>query len=106
MKEFRYGVTKYEARPLTDVYPSLISDSAELVACDNLMCVVYRTQSNVTKIEIVNGRTLSYQMDPEICKRVLHFGAFYWERTLTVYYILDQQDGLVSECLKKTFNIY
>lgn len=106
VKEFRYGGTRYEARSLTSsVYPHVVPDCAELVGCDSLMCIVYRNEPTNLRIDVVNGEALSFKLDSKIEGRVLHFGAFYWQKCLTVFFVLDQQDGRISEYCEKNFRI-
>jgi hypothetical protein len=105
VKEFRYGGKKYETRSLTSVYKGLVPEVAELVCCDSLMCLVYRSPATTLRIDIVNGQSLSYSLDRNIEGRVLHFGVFYWSQLLTVFFVLDQNNGEISELYEKSFKI-
>jgi len=69
------------------------------------MCVVYRSQPTVLKIDVVNGQSINCSLDSRIEGRILHFGTFYWAQTLTVFFVLDHNDGKISEYCEKSFKI-
>jgi hypothetical protein len=105
VKEFRYGSRRYEIRYIRNIYHGLVADNAELVGCDKLMCIVYRSESSALNIDVVNGPSIKESLPYNIERSNVHFGCFYWQQTLTVYFILGDDEGRLTEYYEKCFKI-
>lgn len=105
VKEFKYGTKTYELRSLANVYSRVVSENAMLVCCDKAMCVVYRPMENTLAIDVVNGNRVEFPISPDIVRRAVHFGCFYWQRMLTVYYLLRNSSGESLEYAETNFEL-